>query len=378
MDTKTGDKALTQEALAAEVERLQRMIRELVSRSEDIQRVQQRFRDFEYHLLNATTFKELMDVFLIKARSHFKLQATSFIALDENGHLADLISETSIGYYSQSLQLRQRSNFFATLYAQKPRIILTHLDSLTSTRLFPAAGNVVSAALMPLVRHQKIIGSWHFGSDDAHRYEPSKGTDFLQHMASLAAICFENAVAMEQVQRQGMIDTLTQVKNRRSFEEEYPKELDRAVRTQQPLTCLFIDVDFFKSVNDRYGHAAGDACLKCVAQQVQTQLRKTDLLVRFGGEEFVVLMPACNDQQARQIAERIRAHVKMQPIDTGDGSSIHVTVSLGVATWAPADNQAWDESVRKVMGDRILQQADQAMYHAKAGGRNRVEQVKVG
>lgn len=370
----TNKEAASPDELAQEVQRLQGVLRELITCSEDNQRIQQRFRDFEYRLLHATTFKELMDTLLLKARQHFQLVAVSFVALDEDERLADLIAQTKTGYYDQCLQLRKHLGFFSGLYAREPKVTLMPMDRLTSARLFPGAGNVASAALLPLVRQQRVIGSWHFASDDPERYIKSKATDFLDHLASLAAICFENAVALEQIQRQGLQDMLTQVKNRRCFEEEYPKELERAMRNGHALTCLFIDVDHFKQVNDQYGHAAGDVCLKAVAKQVQKQLRKTDLLVRFGGEEFVVLMPRCGVDQAGQIAERIRAHIQSLAIATTAGP-LRITVSLGAATWRPPKSGPWSDVQREQMGDNILKLADEAMYAAKQRGRNRVEQV---
>ncbi len=365
----------TPEALAAEVQRLQALLHELLTCSEDNQRIQQRFRDFEYQLLHATTFQELLDTLLVRAKQHFKLAAVSFVALDEDDRLAELIDEAGTGYYDQCLQLRRHLGFFSGLYAREPKVTLMPMDRLTSARLFPSSGNVASAALLPLVRQQRVIGSWHFGSADPKRYIDSKATDFLEHLALLAAICFENAVALEHIQHQGLLDMLTQVKNRRCFEEEYPKELERALRNGHALTCLFIDVDHFKQVNDQYGHAAGDTCLKVVAREVQKQLRKTDLLVRFGGEEFVVLMPRCNEAQAAHIAERIRATIESLAITVAAGKCLNITVSLGASTWIPQKNMRLDEQERSQLGDDLLKQADQAMYGAKQRGRNRVEQI---
>ncbi len=372
---KNQAEASSPEALASEVQRLQAMLRELLACSEDNERIQQRFRDFEYQLLHATTFQELLDTLLVTAKQHFKLAAVSFVALDEDDRLARLIDDAGTGYYDQCLQLRRHLGFFSGLYAREPKVTLMAMDRLTSARLFPNVGNVASAALLPLVRQQRVIGSWHFGSADPKRYIDSKATDFLEHLALLAAICFENAVALEHIQRQGLLDMLTQVKNRRCFEEEYPKELERALRNGHPLTCLFIDVDHFKQVNDQYGHAAGDTCLKIVAKEVQKQLRKTDLLVRFGGEEFVVLMPRCNEDQAAQIAERIRATIESLAVPVALNTRLTITVSLGTSTWKPEKNARLSEQKRIQLGDHLLKLADQAMYGAKQRGRNRVEQV---
>ena len=143
-------------------------------------------------------------------------------------------------------------------------------------------------------------------------------------------------------------DPLTGVPNRRVWEEELPRELDRARRMGTGLCLAMIDLDDFKSYNDRFGHQAGDQVLKEAAGAWRAEVRSTDLLARYGGEEFAVLLPDCGLDSAMEIAERLRA------------APPECTCSIGVA--------AWD---RREAATELVARADRALYAAKAGGRNR-------
>jgi len=157
-------------------------------------------------------------------------------------------------------------------------------------------------------------------------------------------------------------DALTGVPNRRTFEAAGRREMERARRYAKPFTVIALDTDFFKKVNDNYGHDIGDAVLKDVAKVCTTQLRGTDVFARLGGEEFCALLPETDIKPALGLAERLRQAIALQPIFTPKGPLV-VTVSLGLAEYAPQDTAL----------DHVLKRADEALYAAKRGGRNRVE-----
>lgn len=154
-------------------------------------------------------------------------------------------------------------------------------------------------------------------------------------------------------------DPLTGIGNRASLEQHLGREVALARRHHHPLSLLIIDIDWFKHVNDRHGHAVGDAVLRSVAHVIEEGLRGDDLLFRFGGEEFVVLLRDTRQDGAAIVAERIRATVEAA-ICACDGKDIGITVSLGVAT------------LREEDGDSLFDRADHALYQAKNQGRNRV------
>jgi diguanylate cyclase (GGDEF)-like protein len=146
------------------------------------------------------------------------------------------------------------------------------------------------------------------------------------------------------------------------------EELARCRRERTPLTCLMIDVDHFKAVNDRFGHLAGDEVLRQLAQCVSGEVRGSDISARYGGEEFIVLLPGTPIAAGFVLAERIRAVVAAEPVELPDGTHLPVTVSIGVAEQSPAP----DERDLKGVAERLVALADLALYEAKAAGRNAV------
>jgi diguanylate cyclase (GGDEF)-like protein len=143
-------------------------------------------------------------------------------------------------------------------------------------------------------------------------------------LGSLLWLLAQVGVLYQRVGRLARTDGLTGVANRRAWDEELPKKLDRTARSGRPLSVAMLDLDLFKAYNDRHGHQAGDRLLKAAAAAWEGRLRKTDLLARYGGKEFVVVLPNCGLDNAMEIAERLRT------------AQTEVTCSIGVATWAPA------------------------------------------
>lgn len=158
-------------------------------------------------------------------------------------------------------------------------------------------------------------------------------------------------------------DALTGIANRRHFLEQMTLALARHQRHHTSTALLMLDLDWFKRVNDRYGHAIGDAVLRHYANIIQASLRRIDLLGRLGGEEFAILLMDTNAIGAYEFAERVRQLAEKQPAQTRAGE-VAITLSIGVTVFAPHDHDT----------DVILARADQALYRAKENGRNRVEQ----
>jgi diguanylate cyclase (GGDEF)-like protein len=166
------------------------------------------------------------------------------------------------------------------------------------------------------------------------------------------------------------IDSKTGLLNAATWEREATAEVARAVRTRTPLAVALVDIDHFKGVNDTFGHLTGDRALKAISRTFRIFLREYDLIGRFGGEEFALLLPHTTALDAYGIAERIREHIATTPLDAGDlpeGKHVQVTVSVGVA----ALGAPWDTRSGSQITD-MLAAADRALYGAKRAGRDQV------
>ncbi|MDX2024099.1 MAG: diguanylate cyclase [Deltaproteobacteria bacterium] len=170
------------------------------------------------------------------------------------------------------------------------------------------------------------------------------------------------ATLVEEAQRMATRDPLTGLMNRRAFQASLVIELERAVRQGFPMSLLLLDVDHFKAINDKRGHASGDAVLAALGKLLACEARKVDLVARWGGEEFVIALSGTNLLGGMVAAERIRLAIEKLPVNDGHAQAIPVTASIGLAMWQPG------ESI-----DALMDRADRAMYTAKCSGRNRVK-----
>jgi len=169
--------------------------------------------------------------------------------------------------------------------------------------------------------------------------------------------------AREELRKQATHDPLTGLWHHSAILDILRREFSRSKRENTPLCVLMLDIDRFKRFNDTYGHQKGDLVLREIAESMHQTLRDYDMLGRYGGEEFLIVLPACNPEQGVVAAERLRKHVASKSIDTPDGP-VHVTVSVGVAA---------DAQVGKLDANVLLRAADVALYRAKDAGRNRTE-----
>jgi diguanylate cyclase (GGDEF)-like protein len=188
----------------------------------------------------------------------------------------------------------------------------------------------------------------------------------LEHLveARTAELAEKNQLLQEQhdeMQRLARVDSLTGVNNRRHFEELAEREIARSKRQHEPLSLLLLDVDYFKQINDRRGHAVGDLALKQLCQTCLRLLREIDVFSRMGGEEFAILLPSAALTDAALVAERVRSSVADSRLETSDGSPLQFTVSIGISTLGAEDTLGV-----------LLRKSDEALYRAKNQGRNRV------
>jgi diguanylate cyclase (GGDEF)-like protein len=177
-------------------------------------------------------------------------------------------------------------------------------------------------------------------------------------IAQTISIALSNFLSIQRLENAASIDPLTRCYNRREFDKQIERHIANASRHGAPLSVFLMDLDHFKAVNDTHGHQAGDEVLKRVAQAIQTEIRTGDVLSRYGGEEFVALLPETGRERAMEIAERLRKVIEKLDIRF-EGESIRVTASFGVSALTPGCDK-----------ERLIKEADAMLYKAKANGRN--------
>ena len=329
-----------------------------------------RFQVFEMRLLNLNSLAEMIDHLLEDAKIFFDLDVISFCLIDEKAEIAGFLSDDDYDYQSNDgLILLEDKELLKSTFGISPTPFLGSYKQSSCVGFFPKLDRKpVSIAIIPLSRRGKYLGSLNLGSYKPNRFINDMATDFIEHMVSVVSICLENNLNYEMMRRTSLIDTLTGVNNRRFLEQRIGEEVDRGQRNEESLSCLFLDIDHFKSVNDTYGHQAGDYILTVVAGVIKQQLRSNDVLARYGGEEFVALLSNLNEPMGYDIAERIRKSIEMLPLAYND-QKISVTISIGLSTYQPTKSPAFSTAE---ISTELIHSADSALYIAKNNGRNRV------
>ncbi len=273
--------------------------------------------------------------------------------------LAEILGERFPGS-AVEFPVEEGSDPFLRLAASSRRPLFI-ADAQADERLRGAAGQIRSAMLLPLRVSREPAGFIKISSPKPSAFTEAelKGADL---MATLAGLSLENIVLYERVRSQAVHDALTQLFSRKAFDERLHEEVLRAGRARLPLSLVMIDIDHFKSYNDRYGHQAGDELLKRVSAVLFKHIREVDMAARYGGEEFCLLLPSLPYADAYALAESVRQAVSRE-VFVFRGEATRVTVSLGVATF-PED---------AATGSQFVRAADERLYRAKRAGRNRTE-----
>jgi diguanylate cyclase (GGDEF)-like protein len=254
------------------------------------------------------------------------------------------------------------------LALQGPTRISQTLNPPIGLVRFVRSGSPLLLALAVLVVALLLL-RLHFGLGTAGAVIAVLGYGLRSILSQVDQIKTEDALRQDRTMltQMAMHDGLTGVLNRRAFEEALQREWRLALRGQQTISLLLVDIDLFKQYNDRYGHLAGDACLRDVADVLQRALqRPADRLARYGGEEFVLVLPNTSPSGAQKVATRLCQQVARLQLQHDDSPTRCLTVSIGVASLMPSDDSVPDD---------LISSADRALYSAKHKGRNRVEWV---
>ncbi|PLX93985.1 MAG: GGDEF domain-containing protein [Desulfuromonas sp.] len=222
-----------------------------------------------------------------------------------------------------------------------------------------------SLIAVPLKMQEKMVGILYL-DDFSPRQFPLDRLNMLSILGSFATMSVDNACLHERTQEMACTDGLTGLYNHRQFKQMFKEEMARTVRYQKPLSLIMFDIDNFKKFNDTYGHPKGDRVLQMVSQILRDSLRQCDLAFRYGGEEFIAILPETGIEEALIAAERTRSSIAEETeAGLSDFADHGVTASVGVASFPRDGNSA----------DRLLQVVDDLLYKAKREGKNKVHHL---
>ncbi|MBA3074357.1 MAG: diguanylate cyclase [Anaerolineae bacterium] len=298
-----------------------------------------------------------------------ELMETEFFGIALYDSSAQTITDVYMNDNGQPQKLNSRpldKGLFATALKSGNSLLFNTFDSakaeeLEAVIMGDAADPEISQSILVVPLK---IGAKSIGVISAQSYKPDMYTnsdrETLELLAANVAIAIENARLFDEVQKLAITDPLTNLNNRRKFDELASKEFDRSLRYKRPLCAIMIDLDKFKLVNDKYGHLIGDQVLASLADLCKKSLRNIDILARYGGEEFIIILPETTAKEALISAERLRQDCEENTIETVHGP-ITITISLGLADLTKTCKSL----------EELINRADQAMYESKRTGRNK-------
>jgi diguanylate cyclase (GGDEF)-like protein len=312
-----------------------------------------------YALTSTLELKQVLDQLLIYLRKVIPYDSASIFLVEEN----ELLVVTGKGYLDADSIIGRRISMDESLFSylqdtEKPLVI----DDVSTDPLYKKWGenNLIHGWMgIPMHVRNKLIGYLSIDSFAIGDFT-EEDANLAQVFANEAAVAIDNVRLFEEAQYLAISDPLTGLHNRRHFYKLAEGEFKRSLRYQRELSAIMFDIDHFKQVNDRYGHAVGDQVLTAIAQNCKKGIRSADIAGRYGGEEFVILLPETNLTKARQFAERLRKKLGNVIVESEKGP-VSVTISMGVA--------ALEFSCTSL--NELLNRADHALYEAKNTGRNK-------
>ena len=297
--------------------------------------------------------------------------ATNILIVDDDASIRNSMHEfvEMVGYKAYSVASAEDA--LEVLKNQPIQVVITDI-------MLPGINGLELTDLIKIDYDSDVIVMTGFSGDYSYEEAISKGaSDFvfkpvrfeelllrLKRVLKERQLTQERAQMLKKLQKLAITDALTNLHNSRYFYNQVELEVNRSNRYKHPLSMLLLDIDHFKEYNDTSGHLEGDKVLQRLGAIIRSCLRRMDSAYRYGGEEFTVLLPETNCEEALTVAERIRASVEESVFEPLTGKRVQVTISIGVTQFQPEEELT-----------HFIQRADKAMYHSKQSGRNRVSSI---
>ncbi len=332
-------------------------INEIIKNFHQNEEISRKFFDIEVRILTILNFKDLFERLLTDITEIFAIPYV-WISLVDDNELIPFIKELYTSeIITQRLNIISKSIFLELASGNNAKPILIEKNLRPYFRLFPKGEKYLirSLAIIPITLNGRKIGSLNFGDTSETRFHPGMDTVLLERLAIKVSLCLSNVTAHEKLKSAAARDPLTGLLNRRVMDSVLKREFKRAERYSVPLSLIFFDLDDFKNINDRYGHDTGDMLLKYFGDHLVKASRENNIVTRFAGDEFVVILPSTNSGDALKLADRLKTRLLEKPL-RANNISIPVSVSFGISSLGEPET---DDS------SALLKKADKKLYEAK-------------
>ncbi|OPZ58667.1 MAG: Diguanylate cyclase DosC [Deltaproteobacteria bacterium ADurb.Bin510] len=326
----------------------------LFMRLKENEELDRKFFEIQTEVLSTLNFEDLFSKLLKLIKLKFGIPYV-WLTLIEGSKPAQLMRQLRL---SEPVSFVTREDFLLAVGSSgSPLLVNRGLERLGNLQPAGLYYDFRSLAVVPLSLDGEIIGSFNQADPSIQRFRPGIDTCYLEQLALVVSICLSNVVAHEELRAMAFKDPLTGLLNRRAMERVLKRELARAQRYASPLSVVFVDLDEFKQVNDRFGHDRGDELLCYAAERLLALTRESDIVARFAGDEFVLILPGVAAAEAEALMQRIKAYFLKYPLKKPD-QSLAVKLSFGVAQATQDEDH-----------NGLLKRADDELYRAKKAGK---------
>jgi len=318
--------------------------------------IAEKFNEIEISILNILNFQDFLEKLLFEIGDKFSLPYIWICIITESPIAGQLKNLDNSALLKTATAFVSKQQFVAvTKNRCTPLLANTDLDRYTALVPKSVDWNIGSIAIAPITLDGDIVGSINQADPDKNRFAPDIDASLLERLAVKVSLCLSNVTAHERLRYMAYHDPLTGLLNRRVMERILEREFLRASRYKMQLTLLFLDLDDFKTINDTHGHDMGDKALCHVAGCLRQLKRDSDVVARFAGDEFVVILPSTSRSQAEYYMNRVKNMLNATPV-SDDDSHFHLSLSHGVCCIRDPDIQS---------ARNMLTAADKSLYRAK-------------
>ncbi|MDP2910842.1 MAG: diguanylate cyclase [Candidatus Omnitrophota bacterium] len=302
------------------------------------------------------TFEDIFNIFSSVLKKSFRFRLVKLVFLKGSKDAIDSIYKIELGRsYAKVAPDNFDKELIEVVFETNKEILIARQEDSPFLRRLSVVKDFETLIAIPLISEEKISGILYIENISRVYFE-----NFLI-LAGQFAIELQKVILYKKVQEMAITDSLTEVSTRRYFLERFREEIRRSMRRKASMSFLMMDLDYFKQKNDKFGHLVGDVILKEIAHILKSNLREIDMIGRYGGEEFSVVLSGIDREGALQVSERLRSSIEHSIFNAYD-EKVSITISIGVASF-PQDG---------VDENSLIESADRALYKAKEQGRNRV------